>query len=439
MDPKHYRVLSAVGHGDLPDRMPDSTTARSMDWSELKALKNDYIAAMNAIVGKAESEQREFSADEESTFKMLSQASKRVLNPEIERRAEASGAASGKKASSSSPSGWRDDQGRRIALLRHDQPMTARTASGFDHVPPAALGHVVRHLATGESSGFDQIGASSSLLGGSDGRGGYWIDPALATSIIDSARARSVALRAGVQTVEMTSPEMRMVRVEEDPTIDVVGEGNRITPSGIPFGALRLVAKKLACVISVSTELMEDASNLSAELDRLLGEAMAAVIDGAILAGTAKKGGIVGILGSAGIQEEAATGANKLLGWLNLLDSLQKLEDANLSEGACLILPPAMLRQLRGQSDGNGQFLAPPVDLAATPRWASTQLPATSGIHGRFAEVVLGVRSQLSIQVSPHIEFDKDKVMIRARWRGDVGLMRPAALVHLSGFDGSIT
>jgi HK97 family phage major capsid protein len=302
---------------------------------------------------------------------------------------------------------------------------------------------VVRHLATGDARGLDEIhqriGASTSLLGGSDGSGGYWISPDLANSVIDSARARSVALRAGVQTVEMTSPEMRMVRVEEDPTISFTGEGNQITPSGIPFGALRLVAKKLACVISVSTELMEDASNLSAELDRLLGEAMASVIDGAILAGTAKKGGIVGILGSAGIQEEAAPGSDKRLGWLNLLDSLQKIETANLAEEAGLILPPAMLRQLRGQTDSEGRFLTPPVDLAETPRWSSTQLPATSGIHGRFAEVVLGVRSQLSIQVSPHIEFDKDRIMVRARWRGDVGLMRPAALVHLSDFDGSVT
>lgn len=226
-----------------------------------------------------------------------------------------------------------------------------------------------------------------------------------------------------------------MVRVEDDPAFAFTGEGQEMSESSAPFGMVRLVAKKLAVQIPISSELIEDAVGLQAELDRLLGESIAASIDSSIYTGDGKKGSFTGILHASHVQELAA-GGNTVMDWDDLLEAQYKLDVENLGTDARLVLPPAMAKQIRGAKDTEGRYIAPPPDLADTSPLVSTNLPAASGVFGRFIEGILGIRSQLSIMVNPYTLAKRDMYLITARWRGDFALTRPKGLVKLTGFTG---
>ncbi|CAK9014595.1 Prim-Pol domain-containing protein, partial [Durusdinium trenchii] len=79
------------------------------------------------------------------------------------------------------------------------------------------IGRFVQGLLTGDTSGLSNIEAGA-LHGGSDSGGGYIVPTSMSTRVVDLARSASVALRAGVQTLPMTTAEMAIARLTQDPT-----------------------------------------------------------------------------------------------------------------------------------------------------------------------------------------------------------------------------
>lgn len=338
---------------------------------------------------------------------------------------------------------WKDSDGRPVALLRPNDSFADAVCrqTGANHrLPRTSLAATIQGMVTGDFSQAhaqaQASGFSASLVEGADPQGGYFVTPALAGEVIDHARARSTAIQAGTRTLPMESPEVRLVRVDDDPEFQFTGEKQEFPVSDVPFGMVRLVAKKQGVAIPVSRELIEDAVGLQAELDKLLGESLASSIDKAIYQGDGAKGSFTGILHASGVQEHAAA-FPKLLHWDDLLESQFKLETANLGTDAMLVLPPSLAKQLRGQKDQEGRYIAPPSDFSELRPAVSTNLPATDGVYGRFAEGILGIRAALSIQVNPFVEAKRDMVLIIARWRGDYAITRPAGLVKLTDFDGT--
>lgn len=336
---------------------------------------------------------------------------------------------------------WTDANGRPVTVLgRHEsvaEAIAGHTGQHLGQMPSTSLARVVQGMVTGDQA--EQItagGMQASLLTGSDPDGGFFVNPTLAGSMIDHARAQSTAIEAGVRTMVMESPEVRIVRVEDDPEFAFTGEKQKFPESSPPFGMVRLVAKKLGVTIPVSRELIEDAVGLQQELDRLLGESIATSIDSAIYQGNGGKGSFTGILAAKHVQEHQAA-LPKVLSWDDLLESQFKLEQANLGTDTRLVMPPTLAKQLRSQKDGELRYIEPPADMRELPRMVSTNLPDQSAIYGRFSEGILGIRSQLSIQVNPYAAGDRDMVLIIARWRGDFAITRPQGLVKLTGFDGT--
>ncbi|MEN1729400.1 MAG: phage major capsid protein, partial [Pseudomonadota bacterium] len=113
------------------------------------------------------------------------------------------------------------------------------------------------------------------------------------------------------------------------------------------------------------------------------------------------------------------------------LDALQLIETANFLPSG-VAHPPVLARSLRGLTDANNQYLAPPADLVEVPRMVTTRLPDDAAIFGDFREMVIGVRSQFSLMISQHARMERDTILIAARWRGDIGIARPKALVNIT-------
>jgi len=380
----------------------DSTPADK--WKPEHQRKYDTaLAQIEAIDGEIDREQKLLDAEAESMFR-----------------------GNGRTSTTSAASGWTDTNGRPVSVLGPQDKLVDTVRRNYDidpdETPPGdALAQLVTAAVTGNSN--DSI---RGLTTGADSEGGFWLAPEVGANIIDLARGMSVATQAGMRTLSMESPEVRLVRVAEDATPEWIGEQNKVQRAEPSFGALRLVAKKLIVHVPVSSELIEDASNLSNELSRLLAESFAAEIDRIALAGDGADGQPVGVLNADGVQAQTPGS----YGWESLLDALQALETENFPAGS-IIHEPALARALRAQTDSTGQFVTPPTDLADVPRLVSTRLPTNRAIVGNFAETILGVRSQLAISVNQAAGVDRDEFLIAARWRGDFGIARPKGLVTL--------
>lgn len=431
-------------HFERPSRANRGTAAEQI--AHLKDLRKDCAATMRRILDAGESEERDLTDDEQNAFDALAQAvgfqTERISD--LERDPGQIGRPIGAPSQPEPSSDWTDSHGNPIRLLgpRDSFADAVARTTGEHHarLPSTSLACVVQGMVTGDHRPMERAaqagGFNASLLTGADPDGGYFVNPSLAGQMIDHARARSTAIQAGTRTMPMDSPEVRLVRVENDPEFQFTGEGQEMNESSPPFGMVRMVAKKLAVAIPVSAELLEDAIGLQAELDRLLGESIGASLDSSIYTGDGQKGSFTGILAAKHVQEHAATLPN-LVSWDDLLEAQFLLDQANLGMEAQLVLPPTMAKQLRGQKDTEGRYIAPPSDMADLKPAVSTNLPATSGVFGRFIEGILGIRSQLTIMVNPYVLAKRDMYLITAKWRGDFALTRPQGLVKLTGFDGS--
>lgn len=434
---EHRRVLGPLKFAHVLSQL--QRPQGEANWQEIHDLRRDCAAGMRAILDACEQAERDLNAAEQDTFDYLSGVCNH-LEKEIQKRAE-SGHKDGFKFKKSLGTSHVPSTSTGPQLLAASDSLAEfvarQTGANLNRLPDTSLASLVQAIATGDTSKLDgpQSQFAASLLGGSDPDGGFFVAPVLMGRVIDTARARSTAIQAGVRTLPMPAPETRIARIDADPAVGFVGEGAKIPESQPAVGMLRLVAKKLAVRIPITSELIEDSVGLQEQLDRILSEAIAASIDRSIYQGSGEQGGIVGILAAEGVQEILAAPPNTL-SWDQLLDADLLLQAANLGTDTTVVLPPQMARQLNGQKDSTGQFLAPPADLADVRRISSTNLPAASGIFGRFSEVILGIRSQLSIRVDASSKSDRDTLQLLVRWRGDVGIARPAGLVKLTGFTG---
>lgn len=417
--------------------MPDTIQAKRERRAAL-AAKTRALIDKTPSAKWGETEQREYDSNMAEIERIDAEIKResRLMDLEAEQTFKR---ARGGKTSDSEPGSrteWQDSDGRPVVALGPNDRLAdlvqARSQDQEEQLPPDALGRMVKAMVTGDSRALEAVGREypmQAMTTGRDTDGGVWIAPSVATSIIDAARAQSVIIQGGARTVEMTSPEMKLVRVLEDAKPGWLGEKQKGVEDSPGFGALRLVAKKLYVVVPVASELFEDAENLGNELNRLLAEAFAAELDRAGLVGDGKDGAPIGIRNYPGTLAESGTPYDYEL----LLDALEKVEGANFQPSA-LVQPPALARALRGlrEGDGTGQYLAPPPDLAEVPRMVTTRLPDEAAILGDLREMVIGVRSNFSLLVSQAARLERDTVLIAARWRGDIGIARPKALCNLT-------
>jgi len=135
--------------------------------------------------------------------------------------------------------------------------------------------------------------------------GGYLVPTETAATIIDLAERFGVA-RANCQVIQMTRDNLTVPKYSSGPTAYWVAENGTITASDVSLDAVGLVAKKLATLTRISTELMEDSAVavgdfVAMQAARRLAEAEDdAWINGD---GTSTYGGIFGVRGQFNANE----------------------------------------------------------------------------------------------------------------------------------------
>jgi HK97 family phage major capsid protein len=322
---------------------------------------------------------------------------------------------------------WVDKAGQPVHVLSAKDSLTdamggSAALGGRATEPEVTPGQAVRSIITGEG-----LQAAQSV--GSHSAGGYLLEPTLSNRLIDLARADAVVMRAGAQTVAMPSSELVMAKVDSDPTVSWIAEEEKFPQSSATFGRLTLRARKMGTIVPISIELARDAPNAEAEIERLLRTAVALELDRAALLGSGKGEEPVGIFNQSDVLENDLSGA---IDWDTYLDGVKAIEDENGEPGA-IIYPPLVksdLAKLKVNSEAN-HYATPPQQLSDLSRFTTTQLGDGQSVIGDFSQVMIGVRSGVEIAATDMVAtsdgqgFERDQVLVKIRWRGDVQFAHP--------------
>lgn len=328
------------------------------------------------------------------------------------------------------------DVAARIAEARdrHHQ-----TTSGY--ADELSYGRFVRGVVTGRWDGADaeRRAMSEGVLSG----GGYLVPVDLSTSIIDRARNMGAVYRAGAQTVPMLTEYLNIARLVADPVAAFRAEGTAIPATDAAFDSVTLKAKSLAALTVISREALEDAHNLNQVVTEATAAQVALAIDLAALYGSGVDPQPRGVKNTTGVTLYApqANGFTPTV-WDELIDAVFTCQDNNETANAIVWSPRSARRYAKLKDTQNRPMLAPPA-VADLPQYATNQLPnnltqgtssaASDVIVGDFTKIIIGLRTELQLQVLSERYADTGQVGLLTWTRMDLVVARPKAFTVLTG------
>jgi HK97 family phage major capsid protein len=276
-----------------------------------------------------------------------------------------------------------------------------------------------------------------------DTAGGFMVPMHISAEVIDLLRAKSVCIKAGARSFPMAAQNVRVCRIDEDPVASWVPENSLIPETSMAIGAVEFFAHKLTTLIKVSRELLQDASAAQSVIMSAISTAMAGELDSACLVGDGV-GKPLGITLNPNINTYSlgANGAT-LSGFSDLLQGISAIANQNGPLPNVAVMSP---RTMVGYSlilDGEGNPLLKPDLVKNLVFLDSTKMPVnevkgsasncSSIVLGGFNSLVIGIRSELQIQVLNERFADYGQVGFLCTMRADSALYQPKAFCKITG------
>ena len=272
---------------------------------------------------------------------------------------------------------------------------------------------------------------------GQGATGGWYVSPLVSSYVIDLARNATCCMQAGAWTLPMDSPELTLVKVLTDPTAYWVGEHVAITESDGSFVPIKLKAVVLGTLIRVSQALLEDAPSAGETIEKMMAAALGLELDRVCLLGDGvnEPKGLFNCadinLYSMGTNGAAPTNYDPFS-----YASQYVLEDNGVPTAA--IMAPRTFGTLdRLKEATTNAPLQAPQSYQDLKKFYTNQIPvnqtqgsattASCAFVGDFKNIVIGMRKQLTIDISPAAgtnTFSKVEALIRAYLRVDVAVLR---------------
>lgn len=189
------------------------------------------------------------------------------------------------------------------------------------------------------------------LSEGTDAAGGFIVPEELSREILALIQANSVTI-GDMQTVPMASDELRLPKLTSGATARWIGESTTITGADIAFGRTTMSAKKVAALMTASTELLEDAPvSVATIITEQMGKDLALSIDNEILGtSTAQFADALGNTGNA-----TNTVSSGTLGWETLISAGSMLLEDNQPLPDVMYTHPVNIKSLKLLTDGNAR------------------------------------------------------------------------------------
>ena len=267
---------------------------------------------------------------------------------------------------------------------------------------------------------------------GVDEDGGYLVPEEFRATLIRLITAYGDARKLGT-VIPMSKDELRIPRLVSGVSVYWVGEAQDIPTTKPSLDRVSLVAKKLAALVPVSSELLEDSSIAIANLlMQLFAEAMAQEEDRVAFVGNPSSGDpFAGVLYTSGVNVHQISGNNFTDVTADDLLKLITLVPSAAAKNGVFLAHRSIIHHLYGLKDNNGQYIVrKPTDKEPATLWGypivqSDVMPDVSAsaadtpfiAFGDFAQLYIGDRRKLSIAQSQHVGFVSDTVYLRATER----------------------
>jgi HK97 family phage major capsid protein len=337
-----------------------------------------------------------------------------------------------------------NQRGEEQLVLRRRDSMAAELAKARPELVEAAqgveLGSYLRSLVVGGKTAAERNALSSSGVSA----GGVTVPVLLAAQLIDTMRAKSRVLQAGAATIRMDEGEVMYAKLTGDGSAAWRAESQEITESQPTFGGIRFTAKNLARLVKVPRELLEDSVNIQAKLPEVLARSMADELDRAAMFGLGAALEPMGVFNMSGVNS-VSMGANgaALTSYSQLLDAIEAIETDNAEAPTAAIMHPRTARVYAGLADTTEQPLQRPDALKNVSFLTTTKVPidqvqggatnASSILLGGWSELVIAMRSQVTLQILNERYGEFNQVGFLVTLRADVGAWHEEAFAKIIG------
>ena len=334
--------------------------------------------------------------------------------------------------------GWRDrETGEPIRLIGPGESLAASSGASYgerDVRFERMLEGLVRNDSTLSPSESKMLAAQGNI----DSAGGYAVPTVLSNQIIDAARSASVAFQH-CTILPMGSSDVRIVKVDTDPTAGWTGERVARSDDAPIFGSVTLRARTLRAFIPISEELLQDGVNVGSAISTALAGAFATAIDTAIIAGGATGDAIQPRgLRSLGTVKTASVGTPN---FDDFSDAYFACLTANEVGPFYAIMHPRTATTLDQQKTSSTvEYFNRPESWENMTKLMSTAISITEGTNESYAivcnlaNVIVGIRQSLEIRISS--DFDSGEKFSRsivASMRMDIAIPRPTFVQLLTG------
>lgn len=323
-------------------------------------------------------------------------------------------------------------------LLAPEQRMSSSIDFSGSEYRGLRVGDYLRAMVRGASNDVER----RALAEGADSAGGYTVPEVLSAQLIDLMRAKNVAIKAGARTIPLTSDTHHIAKVATDPVPAWRAENASINESDPTFTRVSFAPKSLAVLVKVSREIIEDSLNINEELPRILTAALAGELDRAVFLGTGtgnEPSGLDSLSGVQGLAHDAA-----ITNYAPLVAARRQLMGVNTDSISAFVMHPDVESVFGGLTDTTGQPLSyPPILDRPQPlnMLTTTQLPVDLGTGtnestiycGDFTKLVIGVRSDIRIEILRERYADNHQYGFIAHMRADVQAIQPNNLLRITG------
>lgn len=411
-----------------------------MTLAEIRQRKAAKVAEQRAMLAKAQSENRNLTAEESATFDKLkgeitdleAAESRQQFVDDQERRATGVTVVVGNGGDTIAALEGRVSimrvlqagvEGRALSgaeaeYAQETERRTGRKAQGV-FVPMRALETRVNTTS------------SAPELVPTDHRADLYIQP---------LRNRLLARRLGVRVLSGLHGNVTIPKHGTGVSVGWVAENGAVPDSDVNPSNITLSPKHAGGVTELSRQLIMQSSP---DVEQLVRDDFAAVLAQAIDSALIKGGGAnepTGVLSTVGIQ----TANLATLNWANVLAMKAKAELANVDASSWLF-NPSVAAKFAGteKSTGTGIYLlGDDGKMAGIQSYSTNQVPnnatpdpdAGIAILGDWSQVLLGIWSEIDILVNPYAQpaYGRGGVLVRAMSTVDVAVRHPQAFVVAS-------
>lgn len=327
---------------------------------------------------------------------------------------------------------WYDRQGNEIRVIGRDESYHTGERA------PLTFGAFMQTIARG----YGRTEAERRALAeGSDGAGGYTVPDVLLTAWIDKLRAQTTVIQAGARNITLTSDDNSMAKITGDAPAAWIGENGEITPDDMTFSRVKWEPKKLVGIVISSRELLEDSINAQEMIERSFAATMALEIDKAALFGAgALSDQPLGINGYSALATTYLMQGADLTNYLPFIKVISAMKAANAGAPTAFIMSPRSWEQLASLTDTTNQPLLMPkaleniqfLDTSAIPENQGTSEDQTSIFAGNFADLVIGIRNSLKVEVLKERYADKYQYGFLAAMRADIQPLNEASFARIT-------